>query len=218
MDNEIIEMKESKNIFGNWLWWRRTLMTIMWIFALFVAIYLVMAGFNRISEKAKIKSLTERLVETKFKLNDINQQIEKAKYLKVIKSILTLQPKLDREVAEQISNAIVNDCIKKGLSSYLVVCLIFVESGYNQMSTSNKGAIGLMQVHWDTWNEHEFCKDIETKEDLYQIEKNINCGTSILKKYIQEGGSVREGLNSYYGVESTKYHEKMASALYKIMF
>ena len=216
-NNEIIEM-EKKSTWGNRLWWINLIRTVGLIFILFVGTYIVISGANSLSERKQIETLTKKLVDTKFQIKEIEEKTKNLEYKMIIGFILKLQPKLDKEVAEKISNAIIENCIKKELSPYLVICLMFVESGFNQMSTSSKIAIGLMQVHWESWNGHEFCKDVKTKDDLYQIDINIDCGTSILKKMIEEGGSVRAGLNSYYGVESNEYHKKMASALYRIMF
>jgi hypothetical protein len=217
VNNEIIEMKK-KNIWGNWSWWKNLIKIISITFLLFVGSYIVISGANSLSERKQIKTLTKRLVDMKFQINDIEQKAKDLEYNIIIESILKLQPKLDKEVAEKISNAIIENCIKKELSPYLVICVIFVESGFNQMSTSDKLAIGLMQVHWKSWKSHEFCKNAKTKEDLYQIDINIDCGTSILEKMIKDGDSVRAGLNSYYGASSNGYHDKMASALYQIMF
>jgi hypothetical protein len=215
MDSDIVT-KGSR--FGNWLWWKLMIKKLFVIFifwlTIFLAVYLI-SDFFKNNEVDQMKN----------KINTLNIEIEKmqskAETMKtdvILESILKLQPKLDEDIAEKISNAILENCMKKDLSPYLVVCLIFVESGYNQMAASNKGAIGLMQVHWDSWNGSEICKDVTTKADLYQIDINIDCGTSILKQMIEEGGSVKKGLNSYYGVESQTYHGKMANALYKIMF
>jgi hypothetical protein len=219
VNKEIIKRIEKRgSTWGNRLWWRNLIRTVGLIFILFAGTYIVISGANSLSEGYQIETLTKRLADMKFQINDIEQKAKDLEYNIIIESILKLQPKLDKEVAKKISNAIIENCIEKELSPYLVICLMFVESGFNQMATSSKMAIGLMQVHWKSWKSHEFCKDAETKEDLYQIDININCGTSILKKMIKDGGSVRAGLNSYYGVESNGYHDKMASALYQIMF
>ena len=136
----------------------------------------------------------------------------------VLNSIFKLQPKIDIGIAKKITASIIKNCAEKELSPYLVICLIYVESSFNQMSTSTKSAIGLMQVHWKSWKGHVICADVKTISDLYQIDINIDCGTSILKKLIVKGGSIRKGLDSYYGKYSEEYHDKMASALYRIMF
>lgn len=201
-----------------WMKYKYLVKPIIIIFFFWIIIITVNIGFNRYNDNLQIKELeTEinKLIEDIMELNNKSKTIEDDI---VLKSIMKLQPKLDMEVAIDITAAIIDNCMKKELSPYLVVCLIFVESGFNQMATSGKMAIGLMQVHWASWNGNELCARAKTINDLYQIDINIDCGTSILKKMITDGGDIKKGLNSYYGVESQKYHNKMASALYKIMF
>jgi len=188
------------------------------ILFLWIIIITVNIGFNKYNNDLQIKELETEINKLTEDIMELNNKSETIEDDIVLKSIMKLQPKLDMEVAINITAAIIDNCMKKELSPYLIICLIFVESGFNQMATSPKRAIGLMQVHHPSWKDHEICKSIKSIHDLYQIDLNIDCGTSILKKMITEGGDIRKGLNSYYGVESEKYHGKMASALYKIMF
>jgi hypothetical protein len=208
-----------KNLFRKtWLMMKRLLLPAIIIFTFWLLIFAINIGYNKYHENSqmnKLKVEIDKLTEEIISLNDKSEIIESEI---IINSIMKLQPKLDKEIAIKISAEIIDNCMEKELSPYLIICLIFVESGFNQLATSNKKAVGLMQIHWDSWKGSDICKNITSMYDLYQIDLNIDCGTSILKKMIIEGGGIREGLNSYYGVESKKYHEKMANALYKIMF
>ena len=213
-----IAIKKKGSWFGNWIWWkqnlRRLIITFSWLFLFWIIVSATNLGLNKYTENKAVNELSAKVKSLQAVVVELNESTDNM----ILGSIMKLQPKLDKEVAEKISEAIITNCIKKELSPYLVICLMFVESGFNQMATSNKMAIGLMQVHWKSWNGSEICDGIETINGLYQIETNIDCGTSILKKLITEGGSIRKGLNSYYGVASPEYHKKMANALYTIMF
>jgi hypothetical protein len=208
----------KKNLFGNWLWWKRFIKPALIILFFWMTVFSVIFVLNHYYKNNKVEELSDEVTLLKDEIIGLNEQMDAIEDDIVLKSILKLQPKIDLEVAKKITASIIKNCMEKKLSPHLIVCLIYVESSFNQMATSNKLAIGLMQVHWDSWNGSEICANIKEINDLYQIDINIDCGTSILKKMITDGGSIRKGLNSYYGVESQKYHGKMAKALYTIMF
>jgi soluble lytic murein transglycosylase len=106
-------------------------------------------------------------------------------------AIIELQPKLDRKIADRISSEIVSECKEKGLDPILVAALIWVESEFDVMAHSSKGAVGLMQVRYSTWKETPVLKDngVSAKYKLYWIDLNIKCGTEILAKYYNEAES-----------------------------
>jgi hypothetical protein len=104
------------------------------------------------------------------------------------KAISELQPKLDRKTADRISFNIISECLDNNLDPILVTALIWVESRFDCLAHSNKGAIGLMQVRYSTWKEDPIIKDngVSAKYKLYWIDLNIKCGTDILAKYYKE--------------------------------
>lgn len=103
-------------------------------------------------------------------------------------AITKLQPKLDRKIADRISAEIVVKCKSKGLDPILVTALIWVESRFDPLAHSSKGAVGLMQVRYSTWKETSILKNngVSAKHKLYWIDLNIECGTNILAKYYKE--------------------------------
>jgi hypothetical protein len=104
------------------------------------------------------------------------------------RSISKLQPKLDEETATRISANIIAECSDKNLDPVLVTALIWIESRFDPMAHSNKGAVGLMQVRYSTWKEDPALTDngVSAKYKLYWIDLNIKCGTGILAKYYKE--------------------------------
>ena len=65
----------------------------------------------------------------------------------------------------------------QGLEPKLVKAVIQVESGYNPMALSNKGAMGLMQLTAGT------AQDLAV-DDPYDPEQNVRGGTSYLRKML----------------------------------
>jgi len=68
--------------------------------------------------------------------------------------------------------------IAHGLDPALMIALAYAESNLNPNAESRKGAIGVMQVY-PTKDNLEFCG--LTKSELYNPEKNIECGIKLYK-------------------------------------
>ena len=83
--------------------------------------------------------------------------------------------------------------VRQGLNPRLLHSLVSVESSGRPSAVSKKGAIGLSQVHWPTWK-HKW-----SKKDLMDPERNLMAGTTILKQYMRESGSLEEALRKYSG-------------------
>lgn len=115
-------------------------------------------------------------------------------------AIVELQPKLDKRSASRIVSVVVDECKEKGLDPLLVTALIWVESGFNSMAHSNKGAVGLMQVRYSVWKKTNTLKDngVSAKHKLYWTDLNIKCGTTILAEYYEAADhDIAEALYRY---------------------
>lgn len=141
-----------------------------------------------IYEKARTEH--KRQMEHSERLAELAREQDKAIrfQMALTSAIAELQPKLDRKTADRISSEIVFECKEKGLDPILVTALIWIESRFDPMAHSNKGAVGLMQVRYSIWKENPIIKDngVNTKHKLYWIDLNIKCGTDILAKYYKE--------------------------------
>jgi len=105
---------------------------------------------------------------------------------------------------------VLNHSYESNISPILMTSLIFVESGFNSMSVSKAGAIGLMQVMFQVWKDEDELSHIKSIEELFQIDNNILAGTNILLKMInQNGGDIEKALYSYLGKEHKEYYEKI---------
>ena len=88
----------------------------------------------------------------------------------------------------------------------LVKAIIHVESKGNPKAVSHKGAIGLMQVMPASGMHYAGME----KHDLFEIDKNIQAGCIILKKYQEQEPTLRRALHRYSGGAKGYYEKVMA--------
>lgn len=123
--------------------------------------------------------------------------------------ILARQPRLDPMVALIIANHVIEAGERKRVSALVILAIIEVESNYNQMAVSKKGAIGLMQI-MESWIGSKEAKDlgITDKMHLYQIKPNIELGTAILCKLCRDYKTTKDALAYYFGSkEVDRYYD-----------
>lgn len=96
-------------------------------------------------------------------------------------------PALGRLVAEA--------AIDEGIKPSLVAATVAIESKCNPFATSNRGAIGLMQIMPSIWKESY---DFQNKVNLLNERDNVRTGTHILASYIKSYGE-QEGILHYQG-------------------
>lgn len=84
-----------------------------------------------------------------------------------------------------------------GLDPLLIVAVMAIESGFNPLAESPRGAQGLMQViprfHQDKLEQRG------REESLLDPQANIHIGAQILKESIQRAGGMEAGLQQYAG-------------------
>ena len=126
--------------------------------------------------------------------------------------ILQLQPGLDPGVAERIFTTIRENCVEYQLNESLVVHLIFRESSFNILGQSKKDACGLMMVRYTNDNKQivhpKILKEVgvNTREQLFHIEKNIKAGCKILReKCLDKSKTIEEALQKYVGGKHKTY-------------
>jgi len=86
-----------------------------------------------------------------------------------------------------------------GIDPVLVVAVMAVESRFNPIAQSERGAMGLMQV---TPRFHSDKLSTDGEESIFDPRVNIRLGARVLKEYIQRGGNELAGLQLYNGSAS----------------
>lgn len=162
------------------------------IFALFIIICITLC--NRTFEYAQDTTRTKWITKCEEARNEERTcriSKEKSDFQKSLsKSIIKMQPKLDKILANRISVEIINSCKDRELDPIMITALIWVESMFDPLAHSNKGAVGLMQVRYTTWKGTPALKDngVSAKYKLYHIDLNIKCGTDIFAEYYEKSG------------------------------
>ena len=175
--------------------------TSILILCVFLAVIIGMVGAvftvhngNILKAEAAIQSIYITKLETELDkyrsaiaLPDIKTQISQ------------LQPKLDPQFIDQISNAIKRNCKKYRLPPTLIVSLIYRESSFNLFATSNKKCYGLMQVQYKSHENLLKKLGINTVYKLYYVDNNIDAGCAILNQMLIKEKTVTGALKRYVG-------------------
>jgi len=100
-------------------------------------------------------------------------------------TIMNLQPKLDKEMADRIAKAIEMEATTNKLDTALIAAIIMVESEFNPFAESPMGAYGLMQIRFSVWKETPELSEsgADARGALFWIDRNIKSGCKILRKY-----------------------------------
>jgi len=98
----------------------------------------------------------------------------------------------------------------------ILLAIMKVESKFNPLAVSRKGAIGLMQIRIKVWAE-ELKKQgiIQNYRELYLIDVNIKAGFYIFMKYLKKTKDLNLALKKYCGGSDT-YARKVLQALGEI--
>jgi len=182
-------------------WFTATLIVLVW--ALFSSTMWSMYSSAYKDCKESLKKTDSELTLAKGEINHMvtkRDKLDKLEKLTLKEAIHRLQPRLDEDVLDKILVNILKCCKDQNLDPALVISLIFEESSFWPMAESDRGAIGLMQVRYETWHEDPILTDngVSAVDKLFWIDNNINCGTSILRKYIDEsGGNIVRALWRY---------------------
>jgi len=123
-----------------------------------------------------------------------------------IKNRYTRIPKI---VASSIADNIIIFSDKYDISPHLLVGMIEIESRFNPMAISKKGARGLMQVM------AEWIPKLKIKKvnDLHDIDTGIEAGIKVFKIHLKEAkGNISRGLYLYVG-KDINYADNVYSAV-----
>jgi soluble lytic murein transglycosylase-like protein len=151
---------------------------------------------NSLQEKMEMVNLLISRYEAKAQFID--------EYLPIVNDYTQSEIKSKRILAAVYENSLQYD-----ISPELILSVIKVESEFNPRAYSNAGAVGLMQIMPVTgmYVGRSLGLWINGKDDLYDIERNIQVGVVFLKECIERLGEQR-GLGYYYAGRNTEYYSQ----------
>ncbi len=100
---------------------------------------------------------------------------------------------------KKYSNIVEETCAEYGMDENLIYAVIRNESRFNPEATSNKGAMGLMQLMEPTaeWCAEKLEIKISDKSDFYDPSINIRLGVWYLSKMIEQFGDLDLAIAAY---------------------
>lgn len=101
------------------------------------------------------------------------------------------------KVAERIVKAVFKSASRHGVDPVLVMSVIGRESRFNQRAVGNGVDYGLMQVNINAWQSYF---DQYGVAGMLTVERNIDTGTTILKKCLNRYDSLYMSLRCYNGL------------------
>jgi hypothetical protein len=99
-----------------------------------------------------------------------------------------------------MAELILAKCEQRRLDPFLVLGIIKIESDFNSLAVSNKGAMGLMQIQPTTANHLAPYGDFSSEKSgrlILDNELNISLGTLYLAKLIRRFGTIELALEAY---------------------
>ena len=131
---------------------------------------------------------------------------------KIVAYIQDTNPKVPPKKATKIAKVVKKVAAKYKMKPEILVGLMHVESTFDPKAVSEKGAIGLMQINPRVWlKPHDDGNDLITagivnsRDQLFDMEKNIEAGAHILNVYYEQGKAkkvanpMRYAVNKYNG-------------------
>ena len=115
-----------------------------------------------------------------------------------LSAMLVARFRIRRASAQRIVSAVYQASGDSHIPASLILAVIATESGFNPRARSTAGASGLMQIlprcHAD------LIARLKPHQDLFEPEPNIDIGTHILKRYLDDaGGDITLALQRYSG-------------------
>jgi len=97
-------------------------------------------------------------------------------------------------IFHQILDSVYRHANKYDLDPYLLLSLIYHESGFNPQAISVSGACGLMQVNLSVWKDFLQLEE----EKIFEVDYNIDVGCRIFQRYLTETeGDLERALYMY---------------------
>jgi len=187
-------------------------MTEAWKIKILSAALTIFFGFSLVGvllvDKQYKKNITlyNEAVECNVELKEWRAAYEHLSRTDLKPIILRLQPRLDPQLANSISEAVLKYSHEYKLPPELIIHIMNRESRFRPLVRSSAGAVGLMQImtkaHKDKLKEMGI-----TPEEAYHIDNNIKLGCWIFREYFNSGNDIKKTLLRYVGGNHEKYVE-----------
>lgn len=179
------------------------------------------AAANILGENGEVKNLINKVSQSTLEGTDLKslamvlnnyysaQNVSKAN---VTSSSNISKATENSDYMKKIYKAVDEASAKYGVDRNLILAVIKQESDFNSSTTSEAGAVGLMQIMPSNFSYLGIVNG-------YDINENINGGTKLLKEYIDKyDGNIEMGLMAYNGGPGTIKKRGVSSSndLYKM--
>jgi soluble lytic murein transglycosylase-like protein len=115
-----------------------------------------------------------------------------------LSAMLVARFRIRQASAQRIIHAVYQASGDSHIPASLILAVIATESGFNARARSTAGAAGLMQV-LPRWHADLIAR-LKPDQDLFDPEPNIDIGTRILKRYLDDAnGDITLALQRYSG-------------------
>ncbi|MFW9871717.1 MAG: lytic transglycosylase domain-containing protein [Candidatus Thorarchaeota archaeon] len=190
-------------------------MVLVLIVSILISAFLIL---NVLTLKAKIKHL-DKIVDTQSEtVNKLKEKTEigdcEDEQNTILKKDMEIYikrryTKTPRVIAKAVAKNIIFHAKKYKLPPELILGITEVESMFNPLTESSKGARGLMQV-MPEWVPK---LDLQSVNDLYEIDLGIDSGIRVFLIHLEEAkGNISGGLYRYVNKDKS-YVERVYSAV-----
>jgi soluble lytic murein transglycosylase-like protein len=151
-------------------------------------------------------------IEHATKLPVADQKDPAQREQKWVTNWLSKRYRVAGDATNMLVSATYNTAREVKIDPLLVLAVMAIESGFNPFAESPVGAQGLMQVMSKV--HHDKFQPLGGVKAALNPVANIKVGASILKEYVNRGGSVESGLKMYVGAAA---FENDAGYGYKVL-
>jgi soluble lytic murein transglycosylase-like protein len=151
-------------------------------------------------------------IEPAVKIPVVDQKDPAQREQKWVTNWLSKRYRVASDATNMLVSATYNTAREVKIDPLLVLAVMAIESGFNPFAESPVGAQGLMQVMSKV--HHDKFQPLGGVKAALNPVANIKVGASILKEYVNRGGSVESGLKMYVGAAA---FENDAGYGYKVL-
>jgi hypothetical protein len=134
---------------------------------------------------------------------------------KLFKPVILRWMRDKSEMPEQVLSTIY-DAAAENNNPDIIIAISLVESRFNPVAKSKKGAMGLMGIMPNIWFEELRAQGlVKEKRDLYAVPSNVASGAYIFERYLSRTNNIEKALFEYVGGDPY-YAGKVLQALGEI--